>query len=671
MRLHSAPAILLVVLVPLLLADPAAAAGRWWVELPRAQVASEPADLPFPPRPTEAALERRALRGRPDRVDVLTRGPSEESLRAVRATGARIVRVSRWLSAASVEADPASLARLRQAFGDAALRPVRTWSGEREPRVAEVGIAAERRVGAFDYGRSFDQLAQIRVDRLHERGLTGHGVRVLVLDTGYQVDHSAVDHLDVVATRDFVNGDADVGIDDGEALDQDRHGTGVVGTMAGLEPGRLVGAAPHVSVLLAKTEVVGSETRVEEDNFVAALEWGEALGADVMTASLGYRTFYDEPDTFAYAPEDLDGDTAVTTRAVDDLVAMGVVAISSAGNDGDEPQTLLTPADADSGLAVAAVDSNGIATWFSSRGPTADGRIKPDLAARGLRVVWADTWLGVGLASGTSLAAPLVAGASALLLQAHPAWGPGEVAAALRATASRSSDPDNTLGWGIVDAEAAVFDVEAPQVPLPFGLVAPDSGAVAEGARIDFAWEAAEDLQTPEAIDYRIEIAPSEDFTDTAAVFEVGTALTRTAWLPLTGELWWRVVATDPDGHRRTSAARAIEVPTATGAPAPTRVSWARWEGPWPNPTSDRSAVRLVLGRPARLHAVEVFDLAGRRVRTLRRQVELLPGEWRVEWDGRDSRGRSAASGVYLLRARLEDSEGRTARLHTRLLRLR
>ena len=496
-------------------------------------------------------------------------------------------------------------------------------------------------------------------------------VRVLVLDTGYRLDHSALDHLDVVATWDFVNGDAGVGIDDGEAVNQDRHGTGVVGTMAGLEPGRLVGAAPHVSVLLAKTEVVDSETRIEEDHFVAALEWGEALGADVMSASLGYRTFYDEPDTFAYAPEDLDGDTAVTTRAVDDLVAMGVVAISSAGNDGDEAQTLLTPADADSGLAVAAVDSTGVAAWFSSRGPTADGRIKPDLAARGVRVVWADTWIGVGLASGTSVAAPLVAGASALLLQAHPTWGPGEVAAALRSTASRANMPDSTLGWGIVDAEAAVFDVEAPQVPLPFALVAPDSGAVADGARIDFAWQAAEDLQTPDAIDYRIEIARSEDFTDLAAVFEVGTALNRTAWLPLAGDLWWRVVATDPDGHVRTSPGRALEVPTATGTPDPTRVSWAQWDGPWPNPASDRSTARLVLGRPARLHAVEIFDVAGRRIRTLRRQVELLPGEWRVEWDGRDSRGRSAASGVYFLRARIEDSEGRTARLRTRLVLLR
>ncbi len=671
MRSFVRPLTWLVVCATLLVSAPSTAAERWWVELPRARGVSEPEDLPFPPAPNDAALERRARRGRAERVAVLGRGPSEEALRAVQATGARIVRVSRWLSAASVEADATILERLRERFGRAALRPVRSWAGERDPRVVRVTPGPRRRVGAFDYGRSFDQLAQIGIDRLHDRGLTGQGVRVLVLDTGFLVDHPAIDHLDVLATRDFVNDDADVGIDEGEAINQDRHGTGVVGTLAGYEPGSLIGAAPDVSVLLAKTEVVDSETRVEEDHFVAALEWGEALGADLMTASLGYRTFYDEPDTFAYSPEDLDGDTAITTRAVDDLVAMGVVAISSAGNDGDDPGTLLTPADSDSGLAIAAVDSNGAVAWFSSRGPTADGRTKPDLAARGVRVVWADTWIGVGLASGTSLAAPLVAGAGALLLQAHPDWGPHEVASALRSTASQAMAPDTVLGWGIVDAQAAVFDVEAPQVPLPFDLVAPEPGAVIDGPRVDFAWEAAEDLQTPQQIDYRVEIARDEAFDEVAAVFEVGPAVVRSAWVPVSGQLWWRVVATDPQGHVRTSAARALEVPTATGAPTRTRVAWARWEGPWPNPTSDRSAARLVLNRPARVRAVEVFDVAGRRIRTLRRQVELLPGEWRVEWDGRDSRGRSAASGVYFLRALVEDSDGRAARLRARVVRLR
>lgn len=646
---------------------------RLWVELPRAIAPEDGSDFPFPPEPTPAALVRRAARGRPERIAVLERGPSVESLRAVEATGARIHRISRWLSAVSVEADTNARRRLVSRFGRDAVRPVAAWS--RRPVQVRADAPLERWTPVGGYGLSRIQNMQSGLDRLHARGLSGEGVRVLVLDTGCRLEHPALADLQVEATWDFVNDDADVGLDPGEVDQQDRHGTGVVGVMAGFVAGELVGASPRARFLIAKTEFIETETRTEEDDYVAALEWGEALGADVMNASLSYRVFTDEPDTFAYDFEDLDGDTAITTRAVDDLVALGVVAVVSAGNDGsDGPGSINTPADADSCLAVAAVDSNGVVTAFSSRGPTADGRHKPDLAALGQRVRWAHTGAetGTAWAAGTSVAAPLVASAVALALEAHPTWGPGDVIDAFRGTASQANEPDDELGWGIMDAHAAVFDVEAPQTPLPFALRTPEDQSVVQAdPTVAFAWEPAEDLQTPGVLTYRIEWSADAFAGPLEAVFETGPATARELVPPRAGPLWWRVVATDPDGHERASATRRVDVDSATVAIGPSVRPWARLATPWPNPGSGAVTAVLGLDRPARLLRVEVYDVAGRRVRTLRRDQELLAGEWRITWDGRDRTGRRTGSGVYFLRGVVRGRTGESLDVQTRFTRLR
>lgn len=648
---------------------------RWWVLLPRAESAGveQIEGLPYPPRPNERARARRALKGRPDRVAVLERGPDPAMVQEILVSGARIHGISRWLSAVSVEADAASLDYLRSRLGTRALRPVRSLRGEREmPAVdpAETPFL-HRSVSPYDAGPSSSQLEQIQIDRLHARGFTGHGVRILVLDTGFFLDHPAFEQLNVIAQYDFVFDDAITADQLPQDLpNQHRHGTGVLGTLAGFDEGELVGGAPFAEVLLAKTEWVATETRVEEDNFVRALEWGEALGADMMTASLGYRLFLSESDSFAYAPEDLDGDTAVTTRAVDDLVALGVVAVTSAGNGGPEPQTLLTPADADSVLAVGAVDSLGVVATFSSRGPTADGRFKPDLAARGRLTVWAET---VGeepysAVNGTSLAAPLVAGSVALVLEAHPEWGPGDVMAAMRATASQSDAVDNELGWGIVRAEEAIFDLSAPQTPLPLGLIEPGPGDSVTAPGLVFRWTRAVDLQTPFEVHYCIEFAADAEFSAVVAAFEAGTDTLRSLDFPPVGPGWWRVRAVDADGNVRVSRAHAVDIESTTSAA--TLTSPSTWGATWPNPTTGASRFRLRLGR-AHAAEVEIFDVAGRRVRTLASGVQWPRGERLLEWDGQDERGRSVASGAYLVRALLRSAEGIEEQITTRVIVVR
>ena len=175
--------------------------------------------------------------------------------------------------------------------------------------------------------------------------------------------------------------------------------------LAGYAPGNLIGPAFKSEYLLAKTEIMAEEIQQEEDNYVAALEWGEALGADIACASLGYLDWY----TY----NDLDGNTATTTIAVDIASNLGVLCVNSAGNEGDDPwYYIITPADADSVISVGAVLQNGEIANFSSRGPTYDGRIKPEVCAQGASTycIRSNTENSYRTASGTSFSAPLSCG---------------------------------------------------------------------------------------------------------------------------------------------------------------------------------------------------------------------------------------------------------------------
>jgi subtilisin family serine protease len=592
------------------------------------------------------------------------RGPAPAALDRVLATGARIHSISRWTSRVSVEADASVLDRLRREFGVAAVRPVRIHRTE----VPEPVEFAPRRASA-GWGGSAAQLRLEQLDSLQTRGLDGSGLRILVLDTGFYRDLPVFSQLRVVDEYDFVHGDDDTADDVADSAGQQNHGTGVLSVLAGLDPGLLVGAAPGVEVLLAKTEWVRSETRVEEDNYVAALEWGEALGADLMTASLAYRYFADEPDSFAYAPSDLDGDTAVTTRAVDDLAALGVLCVGAAGNAGPDPGSIWTPADADSILAIAATDSFGVVTSFSSRGPTADGRFKPDLAAMGAKVLMVRPDGEYVRASGTSVAAPLAAGAAALVMQARPEWDPGQVREALRATATQANTPDNALGWGTLRAADAVFLSGDPVYPWPFALLAPADSATANESAT-FRWTRAEDFQTPDEVDYEIQIADAVDFSQLLAVYPAFGDTQRTLDFLPGGELWWRVQATDPDGHARLSSARQLQLSRTTSAPGfvgelPVRVAGAR-----PNPASHSTRIFLELSRRGDLE-LEVFDLRGRRVRKWAQSAVSTAGERVFMWDGEDDHGHAVASGTYLLRATLGLRDGQSVRANGRITWIR
>ena len=394
---------------------------------------------------SERALQRRLrVRGAPavDERDLEVHGPY---LDEVLATGVELRARSRWLNAVSVVGDGRQVAAIRSLACVIHTQPVARRQRE---VVRESGAVASGE--GRTYGLAEEQVFLLGIPSLHACGLTGEGVVVGVQDTGFNLGHDALAHVDVLDEWDFINDDGNTADEDGDMEGQQNHGTSVLSLVAGWDPDMYGGVAPDVTVILSKTEDTSQEEPIEEDWWVEGIEWIEGLGADLMTASLGYFDWY--------TPEDMDGQTAVTTLAAATAMDNGLILINSAGNEGPEPATIIAPADTDGLIAVGAVDVYGHLSDFSSRGPTADGRIKPDVCGMGVHnwVVQPGTTSEYKQGSGTSYAAPMVAGLAALLLQAFPDLGPGEMWELLTSTASSAGAPDNEVGWGVVRGVAAV-----------------------------------------------------------------------------------------------------------------------------------------------------------------------------------------------------------------------
>jgi len=413
---------------------------------------------------TDRALRRRAKVGL-NRVVFVDLPVTPEYVTAIEKLGAGHRRSSRWLNAASFEMRAELLSRVSRFPFVAEMRPVLTFQRAPEPEVETRGPEPDQALAephTLDYGPSFFQLEQINVPAAHDRGYSGLGVTLAIHDTGYRKTHDAFAlHFAegrVLAEYDFVYNDANTDYDDDDWASEISHGTKVWSVAGGHDDGNIYGPAYRANFILCKTEDIRSETNVEEDNWVAALEFSDSIGADVITTSLGYMIF-DDTCNCDYTYEDLDGRTAIISIAASMCDGLGIVMCNSAGNSGSLGAGSITPpADAFDILAVGSVSESGIIAGSSSRGPTYDGRIKPEVCARGISTYAAHPSYDDVFTyfSGTSASTPLIAGAACLLIEAHPDWTPYQVREALKASGDHADSPDNTYGWGIVDVDSAL-----------------------------------------------------------------------------------------------------------------------------------------------------------------------------------------------------------------------
>jgi subtilisin family serine protease len=298
-----------------------------------------------------------------------------------------------------------------------------------------------------EYGKSFKQLSLIHGDHLHDQGYRGKGIGIAILDGGFYHANSLLifDSLwtegQILGWKDFVN-------PSGNVFNESSHGMSVLSVIGGNIPGELIGTAPEADFWLIRSEDTYHETRLEEANWLAAAEFADSAGADIINSSLGYAVFDDSLQNYSYA--DMDGNTTLVTRAADMAARKGMLVVNSAGNSGNAPWKYITaPADGDSVLAVGAVDTNAVITVFSSYGPTYDLRIKPNTLAVGSRTVIYRTNDSTGIGSGTSFSAPIISGMAACLWQKYPLVTNIELLQAIEQCSNRYNAPDPHYGYGL------------------------------------------------------------------------------------------------------------------------------------------------------------------------------------------------------------------------------
>lgn len=411
---------------------------------------------------SQRAISRRIKRGTPGKsFDESDLPVYNKYIQQIKDEGIKIVRRSRWLNAISVITGKSEIEKLSALPFVKKTSPVGIYKREANDSEFKNSSIPKSNAKSFglDYGPSLNQIQICNIDPLHEEGLTGKDVLITLLDSGFFFDlHESLQHLDILVERDFINNDDITHNEDGQDISsQHNHGTQVLSVIGGFLPQSLIGPAYGATYALAKTEHIPTETRTEEDNWVAAVEWADSLGTDIISTSLGYLVF---DDGFSYPYSALDGHTMVTSITASTAVTKGIIVVVSAGNEGlvSEWPYVWSPADGIGVVTVGGVNSDGSRYSRSSIGPTADNRIKPDVMAKGTRVTAVDPGHNqrIGTVTGTSFSAPLVAGICALILERHPELNPSDMLTALTSTASQSSSPDNFMGYGIANALDAV-----------------------------------------------------------------------------------------------------------------------------------------------------------------------------------------------------------------------
>jgi len=297
------------------------------------------------------------------------------------------------------------------------------------------------------YGNSKTQVEMLGVDYLHRKGFMGQGMLVAVIDAGFQ-NVNNITAFDYIRTNNQLKGTWDFVMNDVNVYDDNSHGTGVLSCMAAYIDGEFIGTAPKAEYWLLRSEDAGTETVSEEYNWVAAAEFADSVGADLINSSLGYTTFDNPSDNHAY--NDLDGNTTVITRAADIAAGKGILVVNSAGNSGNSGWYYIgAPADGDSVLTVGAVNDKRSRAGFSSFGPSFDGRVKPDVSAMGQNVFVVGAGGAITPGSGTSYAGPILCGAVASLWSKYPELDHMTIFEAVKKASHQYSVPDNSLGYGI------------------------------------------------------------------------------------------------------------------------------------------------------------------------------------------------------------------------------
>lgn len=379
----------------------------------------------------------------------------------IAATGATVLYSIKWFNGVVIQTTSASVLSAVNALPFvlssnivSIQRPQKEFEKIEEIPASTEKVSATNSV--YNYGNSLNQIQMLNGVCMHDQGYNGTGMLIAILDAGFANanTHTAFDslraHNQILGTKDFTF----IAPTDLYSASTSGHGTSVLGTMGGNKPGQLVGTAPKANFWLIRSEYAPNEYIIEEFNWAAAAEFADSVGADVINSSLGYNTF--DNSTQDHVMTQLDGKTSIASRAATMCARKGMIVVNSSGNSGGSGWPRINfPSDADSIITVGAVDASLSLASFSSTGPSADGRIKPDVVAQGVASVVANGGGTIGTSNGTSFSSPITAGMVACLWQASPTKKNMEIIQAIKQSASLYATPNNQFGYGIPDYCAA------------------------------------------------------------------------------------------------------------------------------------------------------------------------------------------------------------------------
>lgn len=379
----------------------------------------------------------------------------------VKDLGADVLHTSRWMNAVIVQLDNNELTDITAlpfVISTEYIGPNKPASGGRIKRINQKKDSNLESVNQI-------QNAMLGLNAMHEDNILGEGVVVGVFDSGFP-GVNITDPFKSLFSEGRISYTLDLVGKSSNVYQYDDHGTEVFSVMAANHMPGYVGGIPNAVFQLYVTEDVGSEFRIEEYNWLIAAEKADSAGVDIINSSLGYNLFDDS--SMDYTTDQLDGKTALVSKAASIATNKGMLVVVSAGNDGNTAWKLMNPpADVDGVIAVGAITSTGNLSGFSSIGPSADGRTKPDVVALGSSVSIIKANGTTGFTSGTSAAAPLITSLAVGLLQRYPELTVSELYDLIINSGSQRDNPDNMRGYGIPNYTTAkqIQDGEPPVVP--------------------------------------------------------------------------------------------------------------------------------------------------------------------------------------------------------------
>lgn len=373
--------------------------------------------------------------------------------------GIQVLAKSKWLNCLHVRGEIADISRLislpfvqKIEFADRNI-------GALSNRIQQPTINKRQQeiLSHYSYGSGQRPIEMLNGIGLHENDFTGENLIIAVMDAGFPGVNNLNSFRNVRDSGKILGGYHYPARSE-NFYTGSNHGTMVLSTMVLIDNDVMVGTSPGAQYYLFVTEDTSSENPVEEMYWAEAAERADALGVDIINTSLGYR-FFDNPN-YTYSFDQLDGQTIMITKAAEMAYSKGILVVASAGNTGNSTSPeIMAPSDGRNVLCVGAVDTLENRVAFSSIGPTADGRIKPDVMALGQNVGVVSHDGNIYNNNGTSFSAPIISGMIASLWQAKPEMNPAEIMDFVKRSSDQFQNPDNLKGYGVPDFGLALEQV--------------------------------------------------------------------------------------------------------------------------------------------------------------------------------------------------------------------